>query len=195
MKKINKKQMVKIIGDVIIIFMFITSIFCLFKHGEEVKENNIITNSPYIIENTVNEIVEETKVEEVVEEKKEEKVEVSSTTNKNVTSRGGTTIREETTQTDGEWTKFTATAYCACMQCCGKTNGITASGTKATAGRTVAMPKGYAFGTKIEIKGMGTYIVEDRGGAITSNRIDIYFDTHQEALNFGRRTVYLKVVK
>ena len=190
MKKLNKKQVIKIIHDAIVITLFVISLFCLFKHGEEVKENNVVINSPYIIENTVNEIVEETNV--VVEEQKEE----SSNSNKNITSRGGTTIRkEETTKTDGEWTKFTATAYCACMKCCGKTNGITASGTKATAGRTVAMPKGYAFGTKIEIKGMGTYIVEDRGGAITSNRIDIYFDTHQEALNFGRRTVYLKVVK
>lgn len=97
--------------------------------------------------------------------------------------------------TDGEYVAFTATAYCPCAQCCGKTNGITASGTKATAGRTVAMSSSYSFGTKIEIRGLGTYVVEDRGGAIQSNRIDIYFDTHQEALNFGRRTVYLKVIK
>lgn len=96
---------------------------------------------------------------------------------------------------DGEYVAFTATAYCPCAQCCGKTNGITASGTKATAGRTVAMSSSYSFGTKIEIRGLGTYVVEDRGGAIQSNRIDIYFDTHQEALNFGRRTVYLKVIK
>lgn len=97
--------------------------------------------------------------------------------------------------TTGEYVAFTATAYCPCAQCCGKTNGITASGTKATAGRTVAMSSSYSFGTKIEIRGLGTYVVEDRGGAIQSNRIDIYFDTHQEALNFGRRTVYLKVIK
>ena len=56
------------------------------------------------------------------------------------------------------------------------------------------MSSKYPFGTKVEIKGMGTYIVQDRGGAINGNRIDIYFDSHSEALNFGRRTVYLKVL-
>ena len=91
--------------------------------------------------------------------------------------------------------KFTATGYCPCTKCCGKSNGITAMGTKAKAGRTIAMPKGYSFGTQIEIKGMGTYIVEDRGGAIKNNKLDIFFSTHQEALNFGKRTVYIKVIK
>ena len=68
-------------------------------------------------------------------------------------------------------------------------------GTIPQANRTVAMPKGYSYGTKIEIQGMGTYIVEDRGGAIKGNKIDIYFNSHKEALNFGKRTVYLRAVK
>ena len=39
-----------------------------------------------------------------------------------------------------------------------------------------------------------TYTVEDRGGAIKGNKIDIYVDSHQEALKLGRKTnvpVYL----
>ena len=107
-----------------------------------------------------------------------------------VSSRGNLNYRAE-----NEWIKFTATAYCGCSKCCGKSTGKTASGTKATQGRTVAMPSSYKFGTKIEIQEIGTYIVEDRGGAIKGNRIDIYFSNHQSALNFGRRTVYLKVVQ
>lgn len=80
---------------------------------------------------------------------------------------------------------FKLTAYCPCMQCCGKTNGITASGVKATAGRTVAADTSiFPFGTKLLIDGK-EYIVEDRGGSIKGNRIDIYFDTHEEALQFG----------
>ncbi len=90
---------------------------------------------------------------------------------------------------------FTATGYCPCSKCCGKSTGITASGARAKAGVTVAMSSKYAFGTKIEVKGMGTYICQDRGGAIQGNRIDIYFSSHQEALNFGRRTVYVKILK
>ena len=89
---------------------------------------------------------------------------------------------------------FSATGYCKCSKCCGKSTGRTASGATAQAGVTVAMPSKYAFGTKVEIKGMGTYIVQDRGGAIQGNRIDIFFNSHQEALNFGRRTVYLKML-
>lgn len=114
-----------------------------------------------------------------------------------VTSRSQTSSRASTLQnqlSSGEYIAFEATGYCNCSKCCGKTNGITASGTQATAGRTVAMSSKYSFGTSIEIQGMGTYIVEDRGGAIQGNKIDIYFSSHQEALNFGRRTVYIKIL-
>lgn len=82
---------------------------------------------------------------------------------------------------------YKLTAYCSCSKCCGKSDGITASGTKATAGRTVAA-KGFSFGTKLMISG-DTYIVEDRG--VGSGVIDIYFDSHEEALNFGVK--YAKV--
>ncbi len=92
--------------------------------------------------------------------------------------------------TSGQSGVYKVTAYCACMQCCGKTNGITASGTHATANRTIAAPKTFAFGTKVVINGV-TYTVEDRGGAIQGNRIDIYMDTHSEALQWGVR--YLEV--
>lgn len=121
------------------------------------------------------------------------------------TSRGGLTTRQTNTTNNNQTTTsstnttdyiaFTATGYCPCSKCCGKTNGITAMGTKATQGKTVAMSSKYAFGTKVEIKGMGTYTVEDRGGAIQGNKIDIYFNTHSQALAFGRKTVYLKIIK
>ena len=80
---------------------------------------------------------------------------------------------------------YKLTAYCACMRCCGKTDGITASGVKAVEGVTVAADtKVLPFGTKIIIDGH-EYIVQDRGGAIKGNKIDIYFDSHQKALEFG----------
>lgn len=84
--------------------------------------------------------------------------------------------------------EYVITAYCPCVKCCGKTDGITASGEKAVEGVTVAMDKSIPFGTKIYIYGVGERIVQDRGGAIKGNRIDLYFDSHQEALNFGRQT-------
>ena len=42
---------------------------------------------------------------------------------------------------------------------------------------------------------MGTYVVEDRGGAITGNKIDVYFNSHSEALAFGRKRIRMKVVQ
>ena len=81
--------------------------------------------------------------------------------------------------------QFKVTGYCPCIQCCGKTDGITASGVKATANHTIAAPSKYAFGTRIRLDGYGTFVVEDRGGAIKDNRLDRFFNTHQEALNWG----------
>ena len=88
----------------------------------------------------------------------------------------------------------TATGYCSCAACCGKSDGITASGARAAWG-TIAAPKTYAFGSRFTISGLsGTFTVQDRGGAISGNRIDIWFPSHAEALRWGRRTVTLTPV-
>lgn len=110
---------------------------------------------------------------------------------KKTTSRSATLPRTASnagTSTGG--TTYKVTAYCPCAKCCGKASGRTASGTKATAGRTVAASSKFAFGTKLNIGG-NTYTVEDRGGAISGNRIDIFVNTHAEALQWGVR--YLTV--
>ncbi len=80
---------------------------------------------------------------------------------------------------------YTIYAYCPCVKCCGKTNGITASGTIATEGRTVAST--LPFGTKLYIDGIGERIVEDRGGAIQGNKLDLFMSDHETALKFGVR--------
>ena len=107
------------------------------------------------------------------------------------------TSRSNTSRTSGGQTissgTYIVTAYCSCSKCCGKTNGMTASGTKATAGRTVAAPSNFAFGTKLKINGK-IYVVEDRGGAIQGNRIDIYMSSHTQALAWGKRTCTVEVV-
>lgn len=88
-----------------------------------------------------------------------------------------------------------ATGYCSCSKCCGKTNGITASGARASWG-TIAAPRGYAFGSRYRISGLpGTFTVRDRGGAINGNRIDIWFSSHSNALAWGRRTVTLEALR
>ena len=80
---------------------------------------------------------------------------------------------------------FNISHYDDCYECCGKTDGITASGVKATPNHTIAAPIEYPFGTNIEIDGI-MYTVEDRGGNINGNCIDIYVNSHEEARQKGR---------
>ncbi len=114
-----------------------------------------------------------------------------------VTSRSGTTTRAAAataaTTTSGTQV-YKITAYCSCAKCCGKTTGRTAMGTKATAGRTVAASGKFAFGTKLNINGH-VYTVEDRGGAIKGNKIDIYVNSHAEALAWGVRYLPVSVAQ
>ena len=85
-------------------------------------------------------------------------------------------------------------AYCACMICCGKTNGITSSGNIAKEWYTIAAGSSYPIGTVIYIPALadkpngGWFVVEDRGGAISDNKIDVYIGSHSQALIFGRRS-------
>jgi len=83
--------------------------------------------------------------------------------------------------------EFEITYYCSCFECCGKTDGITASGTLAQEGQTVAADWDiFPQGTKLYISGIGYRTVEDKGGVIKGNRLDIYMDSHQAALEGGR---------
>ena len=76
---------------------------------------------------------------------------------------------------------FTLTAYFNCAQCCGTAGNATASGAMPTSGHTVAMA-GVPFGTQLLINGT-VYTVEDLGTPY--GHVDIYFDSHAEALSFG----------
>jgi 3D (Asp-Asp-Asp) domain-containing protein len=102
--------------------------------------------------------------------------------------------RTKTEETVSKGTLYTITAYCPCVKCCGKSDGITASGVKAVEGVTVAMNKSIPFGTKIYIDGVGERIVQDRGGAIKGNKIDLYFDSHDDALKWGRQTKQVTIL-
>lgn len=87
-----------------------------------------------------------------------------------------------------------ATAYCACPICCAPhADGITAMGTTPREGHTIAGPPHWPLGTEVLIEDK-RYVVEDRGGAITGNRIDIYFEDHDDALRFGRREIEVQIM-
>lgn len=93
--------------------------------------------------------------------------------------------------------EFKITYYCACEACCGswaknrpkdeegRPIVKTASGATAEAGKTIAVdPDIIPYGTEVIINGH-TYTAQDCGGAIQGNRIDIYCDSHDEALKNG----------
>ena len=89
---------------------------------------------------------------------------------------------------------FKIYAYCPCTKCCGKNaNGHTASGTKATEGRTIAVdPKVIPLGSTVYIEYSGEqhkFIAEDTGGHwIQGYKIDKYMDSHSACYTWGVRT-------
>lgn len=101
--------------------------------------------------------------------------------------------------------EFTITYYCSCKKCCGKwaenrpiKDGkeivYTASGAIAEAGVTIAVdPTKIPYGTTLYIEGVGYRVAQDCGGAIKGNKIDVYMDSHEAALEAGihTATVYL----
>jgi 3D (Asp-Asp-Asp) domain-containing protein len=100
--------------------------------------------------------------------------------------------------------QWVATAYCPDKVCTGKSPldpsyRQTASGLLAVEGRTVAV-NWLPFGTRLRIGGK-LYRVEDRGGVShfgtkknSKKRVDIYFESHQAAVEFGRRMVEVQVL-
>ena len=98
----------------------------------------------------------------------------------------------------GEWQsiQMRVTAYCPCPKCCGEySDGVTACGHKIQPGDTFVSADGrYPFGTEMLVPGYNNgqpAQVLDRGGAIKGNRLEVFFATHQEALEWGVK--YLEV--
>lgn len=85
------------------------------------------------------------------------------------------------------------THYDCCVSCCGKTDGITASGVQATPGVTVAVDTDVIpLGSDVLVDyGDGVinyYRADDTGSAIKGNELDLCVSSHQDAINMGVRT-------
>ena len=92
-----------------------------------------------------------------------------------------------------EWYYFVATAYSANDPTQG-TKNITATGKVVYEGIIAVDPKIIPLGTKVEIKDLGKFTAEDTGGKIKGNRIDIYFSSREEAKEFGRQGIWLRMI-
>lgn len=87
--------------------------------------------------------------------------------------------------------EFTVTHYCPCSRCCGRwADGITATGTVATEGRTIAVdPDVIPLGSRVAVfyddGRISYYIAEDTGSQILGNKIDVCIADHTRARELG----------
>ncbi len=98
-----------------------------------------------------------------------------------------------------------ATAYDLSFQSCGKWPGdpgygITASGTYAKYGTVAVDPRVIPLGTRMYIESAdgsfvyGYCVAEDTGGAIKGNKVDLFFNSYNECMQFGRRNVNVYIL-
>lgn len=169
---------------------------------ESTNDTNITENAHEIITETI----ENVEVEQVVkveennnqEEKKEQKA-----------------VKYKTLAEDNPPTEYlkvveaNATAYCLCKKCCGKNPdhpayGYTRSGIKIEVGTGIKViavdPNVIPLNSKVYVEGLngawdyGHAIAADTGSAIKNLKIDLYMDTHEEALQWGRKKVNVYVL-
>lgn len=98
--------------------------------------------------------------------------------------------------------QFYITGYCGCEECCGYWASIR-QGKPVTGASGEELIQGYSIAADTDLIPMGTYLyidgheykVQDRGGSIKGNRLDMYFDTHEQALQFqaGYYDVYVRI--
>ena len=110
-------------------------------------------------------------------------------------------VTEEPLQYIGE---FCITHYCACKRCCGKSEddpwyGITATGTVATEGRTIAVdPDVIPYGSRVAVfyddGRIVEYVAEDCGGAIDGLEVDVFIADHDRAWALGVKSGSVYIV-
>ena len=214
--KRNEKTNTRIATALCIIFLILFAISMVYIQEE--REDLMRQNSEYL--SVIEEYsVEHSKLEEKAkgyknkiknyksqikeyeEQIKEYKEKLETTTKPTTTKAVVTTTNATTKGTSSNSGSFTGniTAYCGCSKCCGKwaTNNSVkygASGMRLVSGYSVASDS-YPMGTILYIEGYGKVQVADRFGAgHGKSRIDMYFDSHSTALQWGRQYRNVSVV-
>ena len=183
---------------------------------DSIEENDIIlieqiayTASKEIIETDETVLNDQDENQNI--EKTEEKVETKKEdTEKNINYKTYRDLAEDNPPTEySKKLEATATAYCLCKKCCGKSPsspgyGYTASGIKIVPGtgmKAIAVdPNVIPLGTNVYIEGLygawdyGYTVAADTGSAIKNMKIDLYMDTHEECLAWGRKQVNIYVM-
>ena len=96
--------------------------------------------------------------------------------------------------------EFRITHYCACSACCGQyADGVTATGTVATEGRTIAVdPSVIPYGSHVAIfyddGSIRYYTAEDSGSGITGKTVDVFIADHSRARELGVKSGSVYIV-
>lgn len=97
--------------------------------------------------------------------------------------------------------EFRITHYCACSACCGQyADGVTATGTAATEGRTIAVdPSVIPYGSRVAIfyddGSIRYYTAEDCGDGITGKTVDVFIADHNRARELGVKSGSVYIVR
>jgi len=124
------------------------------------------------------------------------KVSNVTTTKKPVVKKAKTTTSNSKKQKIVKTITVSATAYTAnCRNC----SGITALGLNLKKNPKLKVisvdPKLIKLGTKVYVEGYGYAIAGDTGGAIKGKKIDIFVPSYKKAIQWGRRTVKVQILK
>ncbi len=84
--------------------------------------------------------------------------------------------------------KVEATAYTY-------TGNNTATGVAPRHGLIAVDPKVIAMGSKVYVEGYGYAIAADTGGAIRGNKIDVFFPSFRQCIDWGRKSVQIYVLQ
>ena len=167
------------------------------KYQNDVEIEKVEISSE-VIKEPVNKIVE-IRTKQVTSRSATERTTTTTTTaDANPAKTSSTSLAKKVEGITPKVRTLNASAYTAST--CGKAPGSsgygrTASGAMATSWYTVAAGSGYKLGTVIYIPYFankpngGWFVVQDRGGAISNNRIDVYMGTYNECISFGRRNL------
>ena len=203
-----------ILGLIVFIIFTVTGVYIV---NNNLQNNNIILtqeNECDVVNTSKEETlliesaISETKLIEKIEEKTKEKTEeeIEQKTEKEITKENDEEDKTTEVSRDGEKyipIRAIVTAYAPydnkSGMCNDGTPDTTATNTKPKRGTIAADPKRIPYGTKLYIPEYGYGIVEDTGSALRKDkdniRIDVYMDTYEEAINWGKKEMTIYIIK
>lgn len=181
---------------ILLFLLFAVVVFSTFC----VKDKSENDNESFVIQSAEKPVVKSEKVEKVETVDLEEDTVIIE---KSQVFDCSKVCNEQEKSEDITYIEFKVTAYCSCKKCCGvwannrpegKVCG--AAGKELIPNYSVAVDRDlYEFGTKFVDKDGNEYEAADVGGAVKGNHLDLYMSDHQEALNWGVKTLELAVVE